>query len=230
MEYSACIDLADARAAIETRRSNRVSASRPSEDSGKSSASIWNIRSSALMLIIVWSGLLMSCAKERSDLDLSRDSEAGAETHTNTDTNTVNKPSAEATRLRSGQEEEDKSLSSEDLTQSEGSVADTDVYADTDAQLSGAASLAISQLGSEEIAYYEDLNSRVKTIIPPDGIPSIDTPRFWTAEEASAHYREDERVIGIDLEGEQRAYSVPHLSAHEIVNDSLGGRPFSVTW
>ena len=42
--------------------------------------------------------------------------------------------------------------------------------------------------------------------------------------------RPDEMVIGINIKGEKRAYSVPLLSSHEIVNDVVGGSAVSVTW
>ena len=41
---------------------------------------------------------------------------------------------------------------------------------------------------------------------------------------------DDELVIGVSIDGDHRAYSVPHLSRHEIVNDVVGGRPIAVTW
>ena len=40
----------------------------------------------------------------------------------------------------------------------------------------------------------------------------------------------DEMVIGLEMEDEARAYSVPLLSTHEIVNDRLRGRTIAVTW
>ena len=41
-------------------------------------------------------------------------------------------------------------------------------------------------------------------------------------------------LLGFDgiqsIEGDARAYSVPLLSRHEIVNDVVGGKPIAVTW
>ena len=61
-----------------------------------------------------------------------------------------------------------------------------------------------------------------------DGIPSIDRPRFHSA--AEARLAPDDRVIGLYLGGEARAYPQRILVWHEIVNDSVDGHPVSVTY
>ena len=63
-----------------------------------------------------------------------------------------------------------------------------------------------------------------------DGIPAIFDPRFFTADEADEWYDPQELVLGVAFNGEARAYSVPFLSGHEIVNDTVGGRRIAVTW
>jgi hypothetical protein len=68
------------------------------------------------------------------------------------------------------------------------------------------------------------------TLLPRDGIPSIDNPTFISAEEADQQYDPDELVIGVQFDGDARAYSIPKLSSHEIVNDTVGGRKIAVTW
>jgi len=70
----------------------------------------------------------------------------------------------------------------------------------------------------------------IVTLLPKDAIPSIDRPRFYSIEEADAEYEPDEVVIGVEFNGDARAYSVGLLSSHEIVNDIVGGRPIAVTW
>ncbi len=70
----------------------------------------------------------------------------------------------------------------------------------------------------------------IVTLLPKDAIPSIDRPRFYSAQEADAEYDGDEVVIGVEINGDARAYSVSLLSSHEIVNDNVGGRPIAVTW
>jgi hypothetical protein len=40
----------------------------------------------------------------------------------------------------------------------------------------------------------------------------------------------DDRVVGLTINGETRAYPVHILNVHEIINDTLGGVPIAVTW
>ncbi len=42
--------------------------------------------------------------------------------------------------------------------------------------------------------------------------------------------RPEELVLGLSINGDHRAYSLPFLSSHEIVNDTVGGVPVAVTW
>lgn len=72
--------------------------------------------------------------------------------------------------------------------------------------------------------------SEIVTVLPRDAIPSIDAPRFVSARDAMKFMAPDEMVIGFEVGGEARAYSVPLLSAHEIVNDQIRGRAIAVTW
>ena len=75
-----------------------------------------------------------------------------------------------------------------------------------------------------------ELAGDIITVLPKDRIPSIDFPFFIAADEAGGIMADDELVIGVSIDGDHRAYSVPHLSRHEIVNDVVGGRPIAVTW
>ena len=62
-----------------------------------------------------------------------------------------------------------------------------------------------------------------------DGIAALTHPRFIPAE--AADYMEgDDQVLGIVRDGESRAYPLRILVNHEIVNDTLGGRPVLVTF
>ncbi len=70
---------------------------------------------------------------------------------------------------------------------------------------------------------------RVYTLLPPDAIPAIDQPRFVPAS-AAAFMRDDEPVVGVVEGGVAKAYSTWHLDRHEIVNDSVAGKPVAVTW
>jgi hypothetical protein len=51
-----------------------------------------------------------------------------------------------------------------------------------------------------------------------------------TAEEADGAYDDDELIMGVEFNGDARAYSIPLLSSHEIVNDTVGGVKIAVTW
>ncbi len=65
---------------------------------------------------------------------------------------------------------------------------------------------------------------------PKDGIPAIDAPAFESVEAASAWLSERDPVI-VFAEGEDvRAYPLAILIWHEIVNDSVGGKPVAVTF
>ncbi|MEE8347260.1 MAG: DUF3179 domain-containing (seleno)protein [Dehalococcoidia bacterium] len=70
------------------------------------------------------------------------------------------------------------------------------------------------------------------TFTPRDGIRSIDSPSFLTAQEAEerGEMTPTESVIGVSLNGESKAYPVNILSRHEIANDTLGGVDIAVTF
>jgi hypothetical protein len=62
-----------------------------------------------------------------------------------------------------------------------------------------------------------------------DGIPSIDKPRFVTAGQPG-FLDDDDPVSGLEYRGEVRAYPQLVMVWHEIVNDTVGGEPFAVTY
>ncbi len=71
----------------------------------------------------------------------------------------------------------------------------------------------------------------IVTLLPFDAIPAIDKPEFFPdLETANMFYKDGELVLGVEIDGDARAYSVPLLSSHEIVNDVVGGKPIAVTW
>ena len=71
---------------------------------------------------------------------------------------------------------------------------------------------------------------KIVTLLGFDAIPAILDPDFVTADEADAQMNLLEQVLGVSINGENRAYSIPLLSRHEIVNDVVGGVPIAVTW
>lgn len=64
---------------------------------------------------------------------------------------------------------------------------------------------------------------------PPDGIPSIDEPRFTAAPKVD-YLEPEDIVIGFSHAGVERAYPFRVLVWHEIVNDTVGGRPVAVVY
>lgn len=64
---------------------------------------------------------------------------------------------------------------------------------------------------------------------PKDGIPAISQPKFLPTSRAS-YLRPDDRVIGVALGQEARAYPLRILNYHEIVNDRLGETPLAITY
>jgi hypothetical protein len=65
---------------------------------------------------------------------------------------------------------------------------------------------------------------------PPDGIPSIDNPKFVTVQEAGTFISDSDLVLGVNVNGDVRAYPLSILVWHEIVNDKVGGIPVAVTY
>ena len=74
------------------------------------------------------------------------------------------------------------------------------------------------------------LDLEIVTLLPRDAIPAILDPSFISAEEAWEQYLPEEAVLGVSVNGEHKAYSVPFLSSREIVNDELGGVAIAATW
>ncbi|MBI2647049.1 DUF3179 domain-containing protein [Candidatus Woesearchaeota archaeon] len=65
---------------------------------------------------------------------------------------------------------------------------------------------------------------------PKDGIPSIDNPKFISVSEANKFLNDKELVLGINLNGDKRAYPFQIMVWHEIVNDNVGGKSVAITY
>ena len=74
----------------------------------------------------------------------------------------------------------------------------------------------------------EALPDGVEQIIPRGRIAAIDDPVFVPADEATI--ADDAWVLGVDVGGEPRAYSLLLLNHHEVVNDQVGGKKFAAVW
>ena len=64
---------------------------------------------------------------------------------------------------------------------------------------------------------------------PKDGIPAILKPKFLQGSEA-AFLNPSDQIIGVELEGQARAYPIRILNWHEVVNDTINGVPIVVTF
>jgi hypothetical protein len=65
---------------------------------------------------------------------------------------------------------------------------------------------------------------------PPDGIPPIDSPKFESVASADNWLEDREPVITFQEGDDVRAYPLQIMTWHEIVNDSVDGRPVVVTF
>ncbi|MEM9383267.1 MAG: DUF3179 domain-containing protein [Planctomycetota bacterium] len=83
-------------------------------------------------------------------------------------------------------------------------------------------------LGAERVARVP-LDEVVWGGVRVDGIPALDDPEAVPAADAT-FLTDDDPVFGMALGGEARAYPTRVLDWHEMVNDVLGGVPFSLTW
>lgn len=63
---------------------------------------------------------------------------------------------------------------------------------------------------------------------PKDGIPSITSPEHVAPSEIDL--ADNQRVIGVSINGENVAYPLALLNWHECVNDVVGGIPIAVTY
>ena len=64
---------------------------------------------------------------------------------------------------------------------------------------------------------------------PKDGIPALLQPRFVAPSQAK-FLEPDDRVIGVEIGGQARAYPIKILNWHEVINDTLNREPLVVTF
>ncbi|MEM9539559.1 MAG: DUF3179 domain-containing protein [Cyanobacteria bacterium P01_E01_bin.42] len=95
---------------------------------------------------------------------------------------------------------------------------------DQDREFNDIRKQAIALEESSRIALNELLNGGP----PKDGIPSIDDPKFDTAQ--TTPFAGEETVIGVVINGEAKAYPFGIMNWHEIVNDTVGGKNITVTY
>ena len=88
----------------------------------------------------------------------------------------------------------------------------------------GVNSAGIGSTGGREL--------KIVPLLPKDGILALlgEDLVFVTGAEANDQMQPSDRIIGVSVNGDNRAYSTAHLSSHEVVNDTVGGVPVAVTW
>ena len=84
-------------------------------------------------------------------------------------------------------------------------------------------------VGTSGPAFDPIRSGEITTVLPEDAIPALVNPTYLTAEQAT-DLRPGELVIGVSINGDARAYPLATLSAHEIVDDDIGGQHLAVTW
>ena len=63
-----------------------------------------------------------------------------------------------------------------------------------------------------------------------DAIPALSDPAFVSITEASEFLDDSDTVLGVEIEGQAKAYPIKILNWHEAVNDRLGGQNILATW
>jgi len=71
--------------------------------------------------------------------------------------------------------------------------------------------------------------SSIVPVLRADGIPAIDRPRCLTVDQVDT-LADDAAVIVLDIEGDVRAYPLEILIWHELVNDTVGGVPVTISY
>ena len=74
-----------------------------------------------------------------------------------------------------------------------------------------------------------DLTEVVWGGVQLDGIPPLEQPPHILPEQATWLWPGD-RVFGVSINGEHRAYPLRIMNAHELANDVLGGEPISLVY
>ncbi len=74
----------------------------------------------------------------------------------------------------------------------------------------------------------EEVPKSFRELLPRDAIRPIYDPSFVSA--ADSEWHDKTLVVGLEINGDARAYPVSHLNRREIVNDHVGKTPVLVTW
>ena len=63
-----------------------------------------------------------------------------------------------------------------------------------------------------------------------DGIPPLEFPAQIFPEEAAGWINDTDVVVGVEIDGDARAYPIRIIAWHEMVNDTIGGVPVSLAY
>ena len=63
-----------------------------------------------------------------------------------------------------------------------------------------------------------------------DGIPPLEFPSQIFPEEAAEWINDSDVVVGVEIDGDARAYPIRIIAWHEMVNDTIGGVPVSLAY
>ena len=85
-----------------------------------------------------------------------------------------------------------------------------------------------SRPASRPAASKNELPSNFKRLLPRGRIAGIRKPSYVSA--VDARIRPDAWVLGVEIEGQTRAYSLNLLNSYEVVNDTIGTTPFAAVW
>ena len=83
-------------------------------------------------------------------------------------------------------------------------------------------------VGLGGIALAEELPEGVEQILERGKIAAISNPQFVMADKAEI--ADDAWVLGVEIDGQARAYSLNLLNRHEVVNDQIGEKSFAAVW
>lgn len=78
--------------------------------------------------------------------------------------------------------------------------------------------------------FYDEVKTQIRLEeavwggVPKDGIPDLVNPPSVPGQDAG-YLNPDDRVFGVSINGEHRAYPLRILNPHEMANDVLGGVP-----
>lgn len=68
----------------------------------------------------------------------------------------------------------------------------------------------------------------VEQLLPRGRIPAVFDPEFVPAGEADVP--DDAWMLGVEIDGRAKAYSLNLLNQHEVVNDRIGEKDFAAVW